>query len=87
MFTRDPRDLTATLAQMDSQARAKANCNQLEAKKIMADWIKQDRRLDGLDPHRLAARVMECRSNGAHLDLEDPFLQRNGQRRPLDYRS
>jgi len=85
MFTRDPRDMTATLTQMDSQARAKANYNQTEAREIMAGWIQQDRRMDGLDPHRLAARVQECRSCGAQLDLTDPTL-RGLPPRPLDKR-
>ena len=85
MFGRDPFDLTSTLAEMDRQARVRANSNQNEARDMVAGWLKQDRRFDQFDHDRLASRVQQCKSNGAVLDLDDPFLRRGGQRRPLDY--
>ncbi len=85
MFGNDPRDLTKALAEMHTQARQKANFNQAEAKQRMAEWLLMDRRFDGYDPSRLIDRVEQCRSNGAVLDLEDPWLQRGGQRRPLSW--
>jgi hypothetical protein len=84
MFDIDPRDLAATLSQMETQARQKANFDQNEAKQKMAEWLANDRRFDSYDPARLIERVQVCKSNGAHLDLEDPQLMKGGQPRPLD---
>jgi hypothetical protein len=85
MFTKDPRDMTTTLTQMDNFARQKNNYDQIAAVRTMAEWIAQDARFKGYAPEKLAERVQQCRSNGAALDLDDPTL-RGLPRRPLDYR-
>jgi hypothetical protein len=84
MFSNDPHDLTSTLSAMDREARIKANFNQYEARDLVASWIKQDARFSGYDSQRLAHRVQQCKSNGAVLDLDDPYLRRGGEPRPLD---
>ena len=41
---------------------------------------------DGYDHQRLVERVQLSKSNGAHLELDDPQLKRGGSPRPLDRR-
>lgn len=86
MFGKDPSDLTQTLARMAQEARVRANFNQDEARSLMTEWISQDQRFSDYAPDRLANRVHQSLSNGAVLELDDPYLRRQGQRRPLDYR-
>jgi hypothetical protein len=86
MFDRDPNSLAATLSEMEHRSRIKSNFDQGEAKRKLAEYVGQDRRFDSFDLSRLIERVADCRSNGATLDLDDPFLQRGGERRPLDQR-
>lgn len=86
MFRNDPRDLTATLAEMEYRARQLTNFNQTEAKQKMQEWIANDRRFDGYDHQRLVERVQLSKSNGAALELDDPQLKKGGQPRPLDRR-
>jgi hypothetical protein len=57
--------------------------NHIEAKKLVAGWIAQDRRFDGLDPVKLAERVDQYQSNRAQIDLDDPRL-RGLPPRPLE---
>jgi hypothetical protein len=83
MFDHEQKDLAATLAQMERQARERSNFNQVVAKEKMAEWIAQDRRFDGLDPERLVDRVQRCRQSGAVFDITDPSLQKGGSPRPL----
>jgi hypothetical protein len=80
MFERDPRDLAATLSEMERRSRERTNFNQIEAKQKFAEWISQDRRFDDLDPLKVAERVAYCRSNGGVFDVDSPELKRNGQR-------
>jgi hypothetical protein len=84
MFRNDPRDLAATLSEMEYRARQLSNFNQIEAKEKMTTWIQNDRRFDGYDPQRLAERAQASKYNGASLDLDDPQLKRGGEPRPLD---
>ena len=86
MFRNDPRDLAATLAEMEYRARQLTNFNQVEAKGKMQEWIANDRRFDGYDHQRLVERVQLSKSNGACLELDDPQLKKGGQPRPLDRR-
>jgi hypothetical protein len=84
MFRNDPRDLAATLSEMEYRARQLTNFNQIEAKEKIKEWIQNDRRFDSYDPQRLTERVQLSKNNGAVLELDDPQLQRGGQPRPLD---
>jgi hypothetical protein len=68
---------------MADAALERSHLNRLEARNLMATWIKSDRRFDGLDAGKLARRVDEARSNGSRVDLTDPRLQ-GGEARPLE---
>ena len=85
MFDKDPRDLTATLAEMEYRSRVTTNFTQSEAREKMTQWLSQDRRFDDFDKDKLVQRVQECRQAGAVLDLDDPVLK-GQERRPLDKR-
>lgn len=83
MFSKDERDLCATLNQMHKIAIERAHLNQIEAKNIMREYVGRDRRFDAFDADRLIERVHEARSCGRTMDLlDDPYLQRGGQKRP-----
>lgn len=83
MFGSDPRDMTAALATMERLARERSNFDQMAARQTFREFLSQDRRFDGFDKDRLIARVQECRSCGAALDLEDPRLKGQAAR-PLE---
>jgi hypothetical protein len=83
MFEKNPRDLAATLTQMERFARERSNFDQIEAKEKFKTFLEADRRFDEFDKNALVARVLECRGSGAILDLDDPRL-RGSQARPLD---
>ncbi len=83
MFGNDPREMARTLAEMHGESLRATNFNQIEARQRMAEWIALDRRFDGYEPSRLLDRVEANRSNGAAWALDDPYLQRGGQKRPL----
>ena len=42
MFRNDPRDLAATLSEMEYRARQLSNFNQVEAKQKMQEWVAND---------------------------------------------
>jgi hypothetical protein len=83
MFDRNDREMCQTLSQMHTEAIQKARWNQHDAQRLMTQWIAQDRRFEGYDPHAVAERVRTCKSNGAVLELDDPTL-RGQPARPLD---
>ena len=85
MFDTDPKDLARTLGEMESVARTRSNFNQVELKQKFQEFLKRDLRFAGFDHGRLVDRVMEAKSCGRTLDLDDPFLRVNGQKRPLDW--
>jgi hypothetical protein len=85
MYGNDERDLCASLSEMHRVAIQKANYNQVEAKEILKSYVGLDRRFDQFDPDRLAERIQECRSCGRTADLDDPYLRRNGSKRPLSW--
>ncbi len=82
MFDDNDRDKLAYLGWAAETAMKRTLNNHLEARELMAAWIAQDRRFDGIDAGLLAKRVDENRSNGARLDLSDPRL-RGRPARPL----
>jgi hypothetical protein len=86
MFERDPRDLAATLTEMERQSRVRTNFDRPAALEKMKSYLATDRRFDGYDADRLVRRVQECRQSGAVLDLDDPQL-RGLPPRPLDRRT
>jgi hypothetical protein len=84
MFGSEPRDLAATLSEMERVSRAKSNFDQIEQKQRFREYLSHDTRFNGFDHNRLIERVRLCKYNGATLDLDDPFL-RGGEKRPLDF--
>jgi hypothetical protein len=83
MFDSSERDLARTLTEMERTARERSNFDQSEAKEKFREFLQGDRRFDPYDKDRLIDRVMECRSNGAVLDLSDTRLM-GLEPRPLD---
>jgi hypothetical protein len=83
MFGTSPRDLCATLSEMERVALERSRFNQIEARDVLKSWIRNDQRFAQYNPDVLAARVQECKSNGAVLDLDDPRL-RGQPARPLE---
>lgn len=86
MYGDSEKDLCASLSEMHRVAIQRANFNQVEAKEILRGYVQADRRFDQFDPDRLVERIQECRSNGRTADLlEDPWLRRGGEKRPLSW--
>ena len=86
MYGDSEKDMCAALSEMHRVAIQRANLNQVEAKEILKGYVGMDRRFDSFDPDRLAQRIEECRSNGRTADLlEDPYLRRGGEKRPLSW--
>jgi hypothetical protein len=85
MFDNKPADMCVTLTEMYRAAYARSNCNRVEAAEKMKEYLAHDTRFNTYDPDRLVARAIECRHNGATLRLDDPYLQRGGQKRPLSW--
>ena len=86
MFENDPKNLAATLSEMERQSRLVTNFDQPAAQQKMAIWLGQDRRFDAFNKDMLVRRVQECRQSGATLDLDDPRLK-GRPARPLDKRT
>jgi hypothetical protein len=85
MFGRDDRNMAATLQEMHRVSLWRTNSNQGEARELFRNYLKDDRRFEGYDKDRLMDAVTRCRSNGAALDLQDPYLFKGGQKRPLSW--
>ena len=85
MFDTDPKDLARTLGEMEHTARVRSNFSETEAKQRFQEYLSRDARFSGFDHGRLVDRVREAVGCGRSLDLDDPFLQVNGQKRPLDW--
>ena len=84
MFGFDEKDMCATLAQMAKTAYQRGNCAQSEQKQLMREYLSHDGRFAPYDHNRLIDRTLLCKSNGAVMDLTDPYLFRGGHKRPLD---
>jgi hypothetical protein len=76
VFGDSDRDIAQFLMAAEREATNRAVFHQSEALKLLADYIRSDRRFDHLDPDRLAERVAQVRHNGAVLDLADTSLAR-----------
>jgi hypothetical protein len=85
MFGTDPRELALTLGAMEKEARERCNYNQIDARHRFREYLSHDARFREYDPDRLIERVAEARSCGRTLDLDDPYLQRGGQKRPPSF--
>jgi hypothetical protein len=85
MYGTDERDLAATLTQMHKTAIERARWDQNEAREKFREYLAHDGRFRDYDHRALIDRVMECRSNGAVLDLDDPRLK-GREARPLERR-
>ena len=83
MYGDSVRDKLVTLGRMADTALERSHLNRLEARDLMASWIRSDRRVDGVDASLLARRVDEARSNGSRVDLTDPRLM-GRPARPLE---
>jgi hypothetical protein len=75
VFANNDRDKLQYLGWAANEAMKRTCSNRIEARQLLAGYIRQDRRFDGLDPAKLAQRVDELRSNGAQLDFTDPRLR------------
>lgn len=85
MFGADERDMVRALSEMEREARTRCNWDQVAAKETMKQWLASDRRFDAFDATKLVDRTLEVKGNGRNWDLSDPFLQRNGSKRPLSF--
>jgi hypothetical protein len=85
MFGTDPKSLAQTLGAMEKESREACNFDQVAAKEVFQEYLRRDIRFAPYDPSKLVERVMEARSCGRTLDLDDPYLRVNGQKRPLDF--
>jgi hypothetical protein len=83
MFDNDDKDMAATLSQMQREALHRCRFNQIEAAERMKQWVRQDARFNSYDADRLVAKANECKGNGGVFSLDDPYLRKNGQARPL----
>jgi hypothetical protein len=75
MFGNDPKDLARTLGAMEREAREACNFDQIAAKGKFREYLSRDYRFTEFDHDRLVSRVMEARSCGRTLDLDDPLPQ------------
>jgi hypothetical protein len=82
MLDNNERDKLQFLYWAGETAIKRTFSNHNEAKKLVAGWVAQDRRFDGLDPVKLAERVDQYQSCRARIDLDDPRLK-NQPARPL----
>jgi hypothetical protein len=73
VYSNSSKDIEATLRSMEHSARVRSNFNQSEAKRLLVETIKLDRRFDGLNPVELARRVQQSRQDGSVLDLQDCY--------------
>ena len=85
MFGTDPKSLAQTLGAMEKESREACNFDQIAAKSVFEEYLRRDIRFAPYDPSRLVERVMEARSCGRVLDLDDPWLRPGGSKRPLDW--
>jgi hypothetical protein len=85
MYGNTPRDLALSLGDMQRAALERSQYDQNAAKGVFREYLERDRRFDQYDADRLIDRVQEARSCGRTLDLDDPFLQRGGSKRPLSF--
>jgi hypothetical protein len=51
----------------------------------MKQFMARDRRFDGYDHQRVVDRVFEAKQSGAVFDVDDPYLRKGGQKRPLSW--
>jgi hypothetical protein len=85
MFKNDPVHIAQTLTHMDAIARRQTNFDQSAAKEVMKQFMARDRRFDGYDHQRVVDRVFEAKQSGAVFDVDDPYLRKGGQKRPLSW--
>jgi hypothetical protein len=85
MFGPDDADLARRLIEMERVARDRCFGNQVEARERLRQWLKQDRSCDQFDHDRLISRIQEVTSCARSFDLDDPYLQRGGSKRPLSF--
>jgi hypothetical protein len=70
MFGNRERDLADTIKIMQDTAYDRANCDQIAAIRLTAEYMSQDRRLDKFpDKLALAKEAADCRAHGRKLDL------------------
>jgi hypothetical protein len=70
MFGRTTTDIEQTLTRMIEEARAVCHHDQYQMPVLMAKWMSEDRRFDGIpDKQKLAAEAMDAKSHGRELDL------------------
>jgi hypothetical protein len=82
MFGKDPSDLAQTLRTMQAEARERAKFNMTEARNMVTEMVKRDRRFDDFDPAKLVATVYDYAESGRSINWSDPSLKRGPDQRP-----
>lgn len=83
MYGKNESDLRQFLFNARDELINRNNGNRIKAEQQLAEDVIADRiALRDYDPYRLANQIEKCCSNGASLDLNDPFLLKGGVRRP-----
>lgn len=73
MFSKSQNDISRTLDLMIDRSIDEAKYNQEAAKKLMAGWVKQDRRFDGYDPDYVAKEAFDAKTHGRRMSLDQPY--------------
>ena len=83
-FGNDEDSIRNYLGRLVNECYRESNCSMDTTYKMARERMDWDRRLDSYDKDKLTAKLKECGSQGAYLDLGDPFLRPGGVKRPLE---
>jgi len=86
MFGDSEHDKNQTLQRVLTEALAVSCPNRIAAKEKAVQWVKNDRRFDGLDHDKLVQKALDAGQYGRKLDWTDPELRLGGQPRPQNRR-
>lgn len=75
MFNNDEKTKKNTLTLMRNIAMEQCRFNEDAAIRQAADWIRNDRRFDGVNPDTLAREVFSATRSGRSIKLDGPAYQ------------
>lgn len=78
MFNKTERDIARTLGTMMDRSIDECNYNQPAAIRKTAEWIRQDRRFDGLDAAAVAKEAFDAKQHGRTIQLNKPIRTNTG---------
>src|SRR5262245_24173315 len=81
-FGADQDSLRNYLGRLVNECYRESDCSMDATYRLARERMDCDRRLDHFDRDRLIEKVKEAGSNGAYLDLTDPYLFRAGANGP-----